>query len=216
VARSSAAFSTALPWFRFYTEFASDPKVQMLSEAMQRRFVMVLCLTGTRLIPTNDDAAIAFAMRISPDDARETKATLTAAGLIRDDWLPPSWSRRQFKSDHDATERKRRQRNRDGHNEVTAARRDSHNEVTTTGRDSHGTEERRGEGEQSKQEQRTPPSRPASRKYGDFETINDTVAKLIQQGGCKASDVGAIAKAASISERQARTAIRQLRDRGRV
>ena len=31
-------------WFRFYAEFATDPKVQMLSEQDQRRFIMLLCL----------------------------------------------------------------------------------------------------------------------------------------------------------------------------
>lgn len=33
-----------MEWFRMHTEFANDPKIQMLSEAYQRRFVMLLCL----------------------------------------------------------------------------------------------------------------------------------------------------------------------------
>ena len=31
-------------WMRLYAEFATDPKVQMMSEAMQRRHVMLFCL----------------------------------------------------------------------------------------------------------------------------------------------------------------------------
>ncbi len=31
-------------WFRLYHEFSADPKVQMLSEADQRRYIMLLCM----------------------------------------------------------------------------------------------------------------------------------------------------------------------------
>ena len=31
-------------WFRLYAEFAHDPKVQMLSEVDQRRYIMLLCM----------------------------------------------------------------------------------------------------------------------------------------------------------------------------
>ena len=34
----------ANPWFRLYSEFATDPKVQMMSESYQRRFIMLLCI----------------------------------------------------------------------------------------------------------------------------------------------------------------------------
>ena len=34
----------ANPWFRMYHELAVDPKVQMLSEIDQRRYLMLLCL----------------------------------------------------------------------------------------------------------------------------------------------------------------------------
>lgn len=31
-------------WFRLYAEFATDPKVQMMSEAEQRRCVIRMCI----------------------------------------------------------------------------------------------------------------------------------------------------------------------------
>jgi hypothetical protein len=31
-------------WFRMYSEFATDPKVQSMDETLQRRFTMFLCL----------------------------------------------------------------------------------------------------------------------------------------------------------------------------
>jgi hypothetical protein len=228
-------FESSLPWFRLYTEFASDPKTQMLSEVLQRRFVMILCLTGSRLVPTSDDAAIAFAMRIGGDELASTKRSLVDAGLIRSDWLPVAWSRRQFHSDHSGAERKRQQRSRD-------RQRDRHVEVTAGSHDSPGLEgeERRGEQNRSRGEganpvdnsrndsdgtaprsfslkSLTPKNRTPrnGRSAGPFEAINDAVEKLIV-AGISASDVAGLAKCAHVTPKQAAAAVKQLRDRGRL
>ena len=42
----------ANPWFRMYAEFATDPKVQSMSEAMQRRLTMLLCLRCSDVLAT--------------------------------------------------------------------------------------------------------------------------------------------------------------------
>ena len=34
----------ANPWLRMYAEFAHDPKVQMMLEVMQRRYIMLMCM----------------------------------------------------------------------------------------------------------------------------------------------------------------------------
>jgi hypothetical protein len=39
----SRTATLANPWFRLYSEFADDPKVQMLTEAMHSRLVMLMC-----------------------------------------------------------------------------------------------------------------------------------------------------------------------------
>jgi hypothetical protein len=54
------------------------------------------------------------------------------------------------------------------------------------------------------------------RKSEDFEAINDRIAKLVNNGGIQASDTGALARAAGVTERQARVAVGQLRDRKRL
>ena len=77
------------PWFRMYSEFATDPKVQMMSESLQRRFVMLLCLRcnvtetlqETKIVTISDDE-IAFQLRISDEEWEQTKAVFIAKNLI--------------------------------------------------------------------------------------------------------------------------------------
>ena len=96
-------------WFRLYAEFATDPKVQMMSEADQRRFIMLLCLRCDNDDVTLHDDEVAFQLRISNDDWARTKALFLQKGLIHDDNTPTAWDRRQFISDSSA-ERVRRHR----------------------------------------------------------------------------------------------------------
>lgn len=86
-------------WFRLYAEFANDPKVQMLSEADQRRFIMLLCLRCSNDNVTLHDDEVAFQLRISNDEWLHTKAILIAKNLINEDSQPLAWDRRQFVSD---------------------------------------------------------------------------------------------------------------------
>ena len=93
---------STLPWFRMYSEFATDPKVQMLSEADQRRFIMLLCLRcGNGNVTLHDDE-IAFQLRISNDEWEATKAVLVSKGLIDDESSPVAWDKRQYVSDSSA------------------------------------------------------------------------------------------------------------------
>jgi hypothetical protein len=82
-----------------YGEFATDPKVQMMSEADQRRFVMLLCLRCSNDGVTLHETEIAFQLRISNEEWATTKALFLSKGLIDEDCMPTSWDRRQFVSD---------------------------------------------------------------------------------------------------------------------
>lgn len=97
------------PWFRLYSEFEDDPKVQMLPEAMQRRLIMLFCqkCKGEK----RTDAQIAFKLHISLSDLAETKKLFLANGFIDAEWNLPNWNRRQFLSDS-STDRVRRHRER--------------------------------------------------------------------------------------------------------
>lgn len=90
------------PWFRMYGEFASDPKVQLLSFDDQRHFVVLLCLKCTGVLdssaatPELRDRMIAKAVGLSLDTAIEVKRRLVEIGVIKDDWHPVKWNDRQY------------------------------------------------------------------------------------------------------------------------
>lgn len=137
---------SGLPWFRLYAEMASDAKIQMLAFEDQRHYVMLLCLecngTLTASVPSEAyrERLIAKGLGLDTASAAEVKRRLIEGGLIGLDWHPIKWEARQFKSDHDAAERKRNQRLRD-------KERESHEHVTTNGRDSHALDQNRADTE---------------------------------------------------------------------
>jgi hypothetical protein len=89
-------------WFRLYSEFVSDPKVQMLSEKDQRRYIMILCLRCSNGDVTLHDDSVTFMLRISNEEWSVTKAILMEKNLIDNDNKPTAWDKRQFVSDSSA------------------------------------------------------------------------------------------------------------------
>lgn len=88
-------------WFRMYAEFANDPKVQMLSETDQRRYIMLLCIRCNGDV-TLQDEEVAFQLRISNDEWNKTKSVFVAKLLITEDNKPTAWDKRQYASDSSA------------------------------------------------------------------------------------------------------------------
>ena len=89
----------ANPWFRLYSEFAHDPKVQMLSEAMQRRYVMLMCLRCSETLETLHETEIAFQLRLDEAQLLETKQLFISKNFIDKHWNILNWDKRQFVSD---------------------------------------------------------------------------------------------------------------------
>ena len=88
----------ANPWFRMYSEFSTDPKVQMLSESNQRRLVMLLCLRCNGNVTLHDDE-VAFQLRISNDEWSATKSLFIEKKFINEHIEILNWDKRQFSSD---------------------------------------------------------------------------------------------------------------------
>lgn len=103
----------SMPWFRFYAETLSDPKVQRLSPELFKAWVNLLCLASQNdgSLPSVDD--IAFHLRLSASQAAQQLDDLVLAGLIDimpDGALQPhNWHVRQYASDS-STERVRKHR----------------------------------------------------------------------------------------------------------
>lgn len=85
----------ANPWFRMYSEFASDPKVQSMSEVMQRRLLMLFCLRCSNVLATLQPDELAFALHISIDELSDAKTLFLQKGFIDDQWNLINWDKRQ-------------------------------------------------------------------------------------------------------------------------
>lgn len=102
-----------MKWFRMYSGVLNDPKVQRLEPFLFKCWVNLLCYAAENEgeIPgiTED---IAFALRLSEDQAKEVIEELQARGLMEptgDGLVPHNWENRQYESDS-STERVRRYR----------------------------------------------------------------------------------------------------------
>ena len=113
----------ANPWFRMYSEFATDPKVQMLSETDQRRYIMLLCIRCNGEVTLHDEE-IAFQLRISNEELAKTKEVLIAKNLIDSSFNPVAWDKRQMRSDSSA-ERVARHREKKKKANVTLQKQDA-------------------------------------------------------------------------------------------
>ena len=89
-------------WFRLYAEFATDPKVQMMSESYQRRYLMILCLRCGNGSVTLHDTEVAFQLRITESDWLDTKRDFIARGLLDESNNVCAWDKRQYVSDSSA------------------------------------------------------------------------------------------------------------------
>lgn len=110
-----------MQWFRMYTEFSTDPKVQMLSEVMQRRLVMVFCMRASNSLVTLHETEIAFQLRVSDDELKETKRLFVSKGFIDESWNVLNWDKRQFRSDSSAerVSRHREKKRKESNGDVT-------------------------------------------------------------------------------------------------
>lgn len=75
----------SLPWLRLYTEFATDYKVQMLPESMQRRLVMLFCFQREGTLNLMSDNEICYRLGISKNEWKNTRLKFYEAGFINDD-----------------------------------------------------------------------------------------------------------------------------------
>ena len=162
------------PWFRMYAEFAHDPKVQMLPEVMQRRYVMLMCMRCSNALVTLQADEIAFHLRIDAAQLEETKALFLAKGFINEAWELLNWEKRQFSSDtsaqrvakHRAAKKAAEEAARNGH--VTLPQRKSNALDTDTDTD---TEEKRRAKATSKAEAKA----TASRLPADWSASADDI-----------------------------------------
>jgi len=122
----------ANPWFRLYSEFAHDPKIQMLPEAMQRRYVMLMCLRCSETLETLHETEIAFQLRLSEAELIETKQMFISKNFIDKQWNLLNWDKRQFVSDSSTTRvRKHRDKKKQPSNDDETLQKRQSNAIDT-------------------------------------------------------------------------------------
>ncbi len=96
-----------MDWCKLWAEWATDPKVQIMSECMRCRHVMLLCLRATQDTAGLTDEEVATYMRVTPEQIAETKDLFIKKGFIDESWGVIKWNKRQA-SVSDAANRMRR------------------------------------------------------------------------------------------------------------
>lgn len=115
-----------LPWFRMYAEAVDDEKLCLLAFEDRWHFVAILCLKRKGVLDAGDptemlDRKVGLKLRLAASERDEVRRRLMEVGIIDIKWQPIAWDRRQFQSDADPTagERKKRQREKQRHSQVT-------------------------------------------------------------------------------------------------
>jgi hypothetical protein len=137
-----------------YSEFCDDPKVQMMSEAMQRRLIMLLCERCKE--ETLHETERAFHWRISETDLTQTRVLFIEKGFIDENWNLLNWNRRQFLSDS-STDRVRKHRRGMKQDETLHVTNGTKLDVTVT-----PPEQNRTEADSEAEQNRTDTNAPAS------------------------------------------------------
>ncbi len=123
-------------WCRLHADFTTDPKTQEMSEANQRRLVMILGLRCREDLTLLTDAQIARALGISLKALGHTKRLFIRNNFIDERWNIIHWDKRQYE-ESDSAKRTREYRDRLRHRDVTVTSQERHGDVAVTSQAGH-------------------------------------------------------------------------------
>ena len=93
------------PWFRMYSDFMFDEKVEFLSFEDQRHYVFILCMKNAGLLdkeygqPGMLDRVVAKRLGLYGEAFESAKRKLIDCGLVSEDFQPIAWVKGQYMSD---------------------------------------------------------------------------------------------------------------------
>lgn len=165
-----------------YHEFATDPKVQSMSESMQRRLVMLFCIRcrDGDVSFQEDELAVALGIPFGKEFT-ETKDLFIRKGFIDDHWTVLHWDKRQYKSDTSADrtrlwrESKKTVTSQDRHGDgiisVSVNTNNSKDKNNTLDTDNETSQDRHGDVTKTK---------PVKHKHGQFQNVLLTDGELLR------------------------------------
>jgi hypothetical protein len=131
-------------WFRMWVDAMDDEKLKLLAFEDRWHFVAICCCKRKGILDEPDEAAmrdrkVGAKLGLADRERDEVRRRLVEVRLIDENWQPLAWGKRQFLSDADptASDRKRKQRDRERHGRVTRDTRDSHAPVTDVSLEGH-------------------------------------------------------------------------------
>ena len=93
------------PWFRMYSDFMFDEKIEFLAFEDQRHYVFLLCMKNSGLVdkeytqPGMLDRVVSKRLGLYGEAFESAKKRLVESGLIDYKFQPIAWDKRQFLSD---------------------------------------------------------------------------------------------------------------------
>jgi len=96
------------PWFRMYSDFMFDEKIEFLAFEDQRHYVFILCMKNSGLVdkeytqPGMLDRVVSKRLGLYGEAFESAKKRLVESGLIDYKFQPLAWDKRQFVSDSSA------------------------------------------------------------------------------------------------------------------
>lgn len=126
-----------MQWFRMYVEAMDDEKLKLLAFEDRWHYVVILCMKRKGMLDVEEaeslrDRKVGVKLGLGANERDEVRRRLLEVNLIDTHWQPVGWAKRQFVSDADPTagERKKKQRDKERHANVTR-------DVTDESRTSH-------------------------------------------------------------------------------
>lgn len=125
------------PWFRMYSDFMFDEKIEFLAFEDQRHYVFILCMKNSGLIdkdytqPGMLDRVVSKRLGLYGEAFEAAKKRLIESGLIDYKFQPVAWDKRQFVSDSSVERTKTYRERMKRHGDVTVTAQEADTDTDT-------------------------------------------------------------------------------------
>lgn len=105
-----------LPWLRLYTDTVDNEKIRLLAFEDRWHYIALLCLMQQGVLDNDNELLarkIAVKLGVQLPALQEIKKRLMDVELIRNDFRPVGWNKKQYKSDSSVERVRKHRKNKD-------------------------------------------------------------------------------------------------------
>ena len=127
----------ANPWFRMYSDFMFDEKIEFIAFEDQRHYVFILCIKNAGLLdkeyaqPGMLERIVSKRLGLFGESFESARKRLVEADLIDSSFQPVAWDKRQFLSDTSAERTKAYRERMKRHGDVTVTVQETETDTDT-------------------------------------------------------------------------------------